>query len=29
MFLGSVSHALVTNARCATVVVPPESSVAR
>ena len=26
MFLGSVSHALVTNARCATVVVPPESS---
>ena len=23
MFLGSVSHALVTNARCATVVVPP------
>ena len=29
MFLGSVSHALVTNARCATVVVPPESSAAR
>ncbi|MGR0221188.1 universal stress protein [Agromyces sp. ZXT2-6] len=25
MFLGSVSHALVTNARCATVVVPPVS----
>ena len=23
MFLGSVSHTLVTNARCATVVVPP------
>ena len=23
MFLGSVSHALVTNARCATIVVPP------
>lgn len=29
MFLGSVSHALVTNARCAIVVVPPESSVPR
>lgn len=26
MFLGSVSHALVTNARCATIVVPPVSS---